>query len=193
MSLPTAHCVALRLFFFFWRPKIVEVFPLKPAPFCELFPGLGNTNKFVTSLLSDCRSILCTLSSFPSFLLPQIFWWICPVFFTIRGYNGSRDILSSGERRGWELARRDAILVSSAVSCSPFAFTSLMQSLFLAWGHTVSSQLLNTQVISDSSTEEVVLSRHARCVFTCLRCSRYILLNFFVCRICRIENPSCSA
>ena len=121
-------------FLFFWWPKIVEVFPLKPAPFCELFAGLGNPNKFVTSLLSDCRSILCALSSFPSFLLPQIFWWICPVFFTIRGYNGSRDILSSGERRGWELARRDAILVSSAVSCSPFAFTSLMQSLFFGLG-----------------------------------------------------------
>ena len=51
-----------------------KFFPLKPAPFCPLFAGLGSTNKSATSLLfsslllSDSRSVLATVSSPPSFL-----------------------------------------------------------------------------------------------------------------------------
>ena len=57
---------------------VVQVFPLKPAPFCKLFAGLGSTNKFATSLLllSDSHSVLDNLSSPSSFLLPQTLWQI---------------------------------------------------------------------------------------------------------------------
>ena len=70
--LPTALCVALRPFFPFQQAQYAQVFPLKPAPLCTLFAGLGSTNKSATSLLllSDSRSVLTTLSSPPPFLLP---------------------------------------------------------------------------------------------------------------------------
>ena len=43
--LPTALSVALRPLFPFRQPQYAQVFPLKPAPFCTLFAGLGSTNK----------------------------------------------------------------------------------------------------------------------------------------------------
>ena len=71
--LPTALSVVLRPLFPFRQAQHAQVFPLKPAPFCMLFSGLGNTNKSATSLLllSDSRSVLATLFSPPSFLLSQ--------------------------------------------------------------------------------------------------------------------------
>ena len=60
----------------FRQVHYVQVFPLKPAPFCTLFAGLGSTNKsaIYLLLLSDSRSVLTTLSSPPSFLLSQTLW-----------------------------------------------------------------------------------------------------------------------
>ena len=49
--LPTALSVALRPLFPVEQAQYVQVFPLKPAPFCTLFAGLGNTNKSATSIL----------------------------------------------------------------------------------------------------------------------------------------------
>ena len=49
--LPTALSVALRPLFPFRQAQYVQVFPLKPAPFCTLFAGLGSTNKSAVSLL----------------------------------------------------------------------------------------------------------------------------------------------
>ena len=49
-----ANCslsVALRPLFPFRQAQHVQVFPLKPAPFCTLFAGLGSTNKSAISLL----------------------------------------------------------------------------------------------------------------------------------------------
>ena len=76
--LPTALSVALRPLFPFQQAQHPQVFPLKPAPFCKLFAGLGSTNKSATSLflLSDSRSALATLSCPPSFLLSQSLWQI---------------------------------------------------------------------------------------------------------------------
>ena len=73
---PTALSVALRPLFPFQQAQHVQVFLLKPAPFCTLFAGLGSTNKPAISLLllSDSRSVLATLSSPPSFLLSQTLW-----------------------------------------------------------------------------------------------------------------------
>ena len=44
--LPTALSVALRPFFPFQEAQFVQVFPLKPAPFCTLFAGLGAPTSF---------------------------------------------------------------------------------------------------------------------------------------------------
>ena len=73
--LPTALSVALRPLFPFQQAQYAQVFPLRPAPCCTLFAGLGSTNKFAISLLpSDSRSVLTTLSTPPSFHLPQSLW-----------------------------------------------------------------------------------------------------------------------
>ena len=71
--LPTALFVAPRPIFPFQQAQYVQLFLLKPAPFCMLFAGLDSTNKSATSLflLSDSCSVLATLFSPPSFLLPQ--------------------------------------------------------------------------------------------------------------------------
>ena len=39
----------------FQQAQFVQIFPLKPAPFCKVFAGLGSTNKSAISLLSDSR------------------------------------------------------------------------------------------------------------------------------------------
>ena len=60
----------------FQQAQYVQIFPLKPAPFCMFFAGLGSTNRPATSLLllSDYRSSLSSLPSPPSFLLFQTLW-----------------------------------------------------------------------------------------------------------------------
>ena len=70
--LQTAFSVALGPLFPFQQAQYVQVFPLKPMPFCTLFAGLGSTNKSAISLLLlrvvfDSRSVLATLSSPPPF------------------------------------------------------------------------------------------------------------------------------
>ena len=70
--LPTAHSVALRPLFPSQLAQFVQVFLLKPVPFCMLFAGLGSTNKLAISLvLSDSHSVLVNFSSPPSFSLLQ--------------------------------------------------------------------------------------------------------------------------
>ena len=73
--LPTALSVALRPLIPFRQAQYVQVFPLKPAPFCTLFAGLGSTNKSAISLLVSYYLTL-VLSSPPSFLLSQTLWQI---------------------------------------------------------------------------------------------------------------------
>ena len=70
--LPTALSVTSRPLFPFRQAQYAQVSLLKPAPLCKLFAGFGSTNRSATSLplLSDSRSVLTTLSSPPSFLLP---------------------------------------------------------------------------------------------------------------------------
>ena len=97
--LPTALCVALRPLFPFRQAQFVPVFPLKPAPFCTLFAGLGNTIKSAISLLFfSCLTLV--LSSPPCPLLHlSCYLKLCgrsgrncpsspPV---LSGYNGSPD------------------------------------------------------------------------------------------------------
>ena len=66
--LPTALSVALRPLFPFRQAQYAQVFRLKPAPFCMLFAGLGNTIKSAISLLFfSCLTLV--LSSPPCPLL----------------------------------------------------------------------------------------------------------------------------
>ena len=65
--------------------------------------------------------------------------------------------------------------------------------LFSDWRRTLSFKFFDTQ-ISSFSTEELMLPRHTRCVLFRLRSNEHsILLSFYLFRIGRIENPSCSA
>ena len=101
--LPTAISVALRLLVFFKQAQYAQVSPLKPAPFCTLYAGLGSTNKPAISLLFSFYltfvlfSRLCPLLRF-SFCLNLCgrsgrYCLLSPV---LSDYNGSPDIGSPG-------------------------------------------------------------------------------------------------
>ena len=63
--LPTALCGTEALFPF-QQAQYVQVFSLKPAPFCTLFAGLGNTNKSAISLLfSYYLTLVLSSPSYP--------------------------------------------------------------------------------------------------------------------------------
>ena len=103
--LPTALSVALRPLFPFRQVQYAPVFPLKPAPFCTLFAGLGSTIKSAISLLFSyyltlvLSSPLCPLLHLSSYLKlcgrsgrncllsPSV----------LSGYNGSPDTRFSRE------------------------------------------------------------------------------------------------
>ena len=96
--LPTALSVALRPLFRFRHAQYVQVFPLKPAPFCTLFAGLGSTNKSAIFLLFSYYLTL-VLSSPPCPLL-HLSCYIklcgrsgrnCLLSPVLSGYNGSPD------------------------------------------------------------------------------------------------------
>ena len=109
----TALSVALRPLFPFRQAQYVPVFPLKPAPFCTLFAGLGSTNKSAISLLllSDSRSVLATPSSprqpVLSSIVPVISNSVADLAGTVfslllfyQATMGPRTLVSPGERRG---------------------------------------------------------------------------------------------
>ena len=199
--LPTAVSVALRSLFPFQQAQYVQVFPLKPVPFCTLFAGLGNNIKSAIFLLplSDSHSVLATLSSPPSFLLSQTLWQICHELSSLPSCSirlqwvSEHSFLLQNDTAD-ELARWGALLAPSAIPCSLSPLISRIHSrLFLDWRHTVSSKFFDTQV-PPISTEELVLPCHACCVLSRLRCNGHsLLLGFYLSRIGRIKNPSCSA
>ena len=85
--LPTALSVALRPLIPFRQAQYVQVFPLKPAPFCMLFAGLGSTIKSAISLFFSYYLTL-VLSSPP-----------CPLlhlssYFKLCGRSGRNCLLS---------------------------------------------------------------------------------------------------
>ena len=141
-------------------------FLLKPAPFCMHFAGLSSTNKFAISLLllSDSFSILATLSSPPSFLLPQSLWQERSFLFScsIRLQWVPGHSFIPGNNAADELAIRGALLPPSVIPCSLFPLISRIHfSLFSDWKCPVSSKFFDTQVPS-ISTEGLAFLRHAR-------------------------------
>ena len=182
--LPTALSVALRPLFPFRQAQYAQVFPLKPAPFCTLFAGLGSTNKSAIFLLFSYYLTLVLFS--PPCPLLHLFSYL-----KLCGRSGRNCLLSScsirlqwvpghsflpGNDAADELARRGALLVPSAIPCSLFPLISRIHSRLISdWRRTVSSKFFDTQVPS-ISTEKLVLSRHARCVLSRLRCNGHSLL-----------------
>ena len=96
-SLPSALSVALRPLFPFRQTQYVHVFPLKPAPFCTLFAGIGSTNKSAISLFSYCLTLVLSLPPCP---LLHLFSFLnlrgrsdrnCLLSPVLSDYNGSPD------------------------------------------------------------------------------------------------------
>ena len=131
-------------------------------PFCTLFAGLGSTNKSSISLLllSDSHFVLTTRFSPPSFLLSQTLWqiWQEPSFLSscfirlqwiwqelpslfsciIKLKWVPRHSFLPGNHAADELARRGALLVPSAISCSLSLLISRIDScLFSDWRRTI--------------------------------------------------------
>ena len=172
--------MALRPPFPFRQAQYAQVFPLKPAPFCTLFAGLGSTIKSAISLLfSYCLTLV--LSSPPPFLLSQTLWQIWQELSSLSSCSIKLQWVPGhsflpGNNAADKLARRGVLLAPSAIPCSLSPLTFCIHScLILDWGRAVSPKFFDTQVPS-ISTEELVLPRHARCVLSRLRCNRHSLL-----------------
>ena len=95
--LPTALPVALRPLFPFQQAQYVQVFLLKPAPFCMLFAGLGSTNKSATSLLSDFRSVLSSIFSVALNSLADLAELVFSVLLFYQATMGSHTLVSPRE------------------------------------------------------------------------------------------------
>ena len=200
--LPTALSVALKPLFPFQQAVYVQVFLLKPAPFCKLFCWSLRYQQvchfFSLPLLSDSRSVLTTLPSPQSFLLPQSFWHIWQELSSLSSCSirlqwVPEHLFLLGNDAADKLARQGSLLVPSAISCnlSPL-ISQIHSSLFSHWRCTVSSKFFDTQV-SSISTKKLVLRCHTYCVLSCLCCNGHSLLfSSYLSRIDGIENPSSS-
>ena len=147
---------------------------------------------------SSTHSVLVTLFSPPSFLLPQ------PLSHTWQELSSlsscsfrlqwvPRHSFLPGKDAADELARQGVLLMPGAIPCSVSPLIShFHSSLFLDWRHIFSLKFFYTQV-SLISTEELVLPCHSCNVLSHLCCNKHsLLLSSYLSRIGRIKKLSCS-
>ena len=154
--LPTALSVAPRPLFPFRLAQYVQVFPMKPAPFCTLFASFGSTDKSAISLLFSYYLIL-VLSSPPCPLVHLSFYFKlcgssgrnCFLSPALSDYNGSLDTrFSRGTTRLMSWPDGERFLRSPETPCSLSPLVSCIHScLFSDWRRTVSSKFFDTQVL----------------------------------------------
>ena len=171
--LPTTLSVALRPLFPFRHEQYVEVFPLKPGPFCTFVASVGSTIKSAISLLFP-SSLTLVWSSTPCPLLHlSSHLKLCGrsgrncllSSSVLSDYNGSPDARFSRETTrlmSWPDGERYLQLLQSLVVSLLLSLVST-PCLISDWRCTVSSKFFHTQVPS-ISIEELALPRHARCV-----------------------------
>ena len=194
--------MALRPLFPFQQAQYAHVFSQTSAPFCKLFVGLVSTNKssifllFSSSLTLVLSSPPCPLLHLSSHLkLCGRSGRNCLLSPVLSGYNGSLDTrFYRGTTRlmSWPDGERYLRPLQFPCSLSPL-ISRIHSCLFSDWRRTVSSKYFDSQVPSNS-TEKLVFPCHARCLLTRLCCNGHsLLLNSYLSRIGKIENPSCSA
>ena len=146
-------------------------------------------------LLSDSRSILATLSIPPSFLLPQSLPDLAGTVFSLLLFYQAT-IRSTDSRFSWGTTRLMSWASGERYSCplQSIVVSALTSRIRFSWTGGVLSHLNSSIDRFPRFPSRNLCSLHARCVFSRLCCNGHsLLLSFYVSRIGRIENPSCSA
>ena len=200
--LRTALSVALRPLFPFRQTQYVQVFPLKPAPFCTLFAGLSSTIKSAISLLFSCYLTLVLFSP-PCPLLHRLSYLkLCgrsgrncllspPV---LSDYNGSPDTrFSRGTTRpmSWPDGERYLRPPQSLVVSLLLSLVSTL--VFFRTGGVLSSVREKTRVDKYFHRGTCAPSACSLCPLSFRSNGHSLLLGSYLSRIGRIENCSCSA
>ena len=200
--LPTALSVVLRPLFPFRQAQYVPVFPLKPAPFCTLFAGLGSTNKSAIFLLFSSYLTLA-LSSPPCPLLHLSSYLKlcgrssrnCLLSPVLSGYNGSPDTrFSWGTTRLMSLPDGERCLRPPQSLVVSLLLSLVSTHVFSRTGGILSHRSSLTHRFPRFPPRNLCSLLHAHCVLSRLRCKEHsLLLGSYLSKIGRIENPSCSA
>ena len=155
--LPTALTVASRPPLSFQQAPYAQVFPLKPAPSCTLFAGLGSTNKSAISLLFSYYLTLalssspCSLLHLFSYLnLCQKLFFLFSSSIRLQWDHDSRFFRTTTRLMSWPDGERYLFPQQRLVVT---LLLSLMSTLFFSdWRHTVSSKFFDTQALSISTS-----------------------------------------